>query len=99
MIFVCFALRAALRASCVEITSTEEIFTSQEEVTEFESSFCLLNVDGDYRGEKDKEEEPYVFIIGAIEEERNICRIPTENMANTKKNSIILPYYLAVANS
>ena len=77
----------------------EEIFTSQEEVTEFESSFCLLNVDGDYRGEKDKEEEPYVFIIGAIEEERNICRIPTENMANTKKNSIILPYYLAVANS
>lgn len=77
----------------------EKLFTSQEEVTEFESSFCLVNVDGKYRGGKETEKETYIFFIGAIEEERNICKVPTEEMAEKKKNSIILPYYLEVTKS
>ncbi|MBQ4522311.1 MAG: ABC transporter permease [Lachnospiraceae bacterium] len=77
----------------------EKVFRVQEEVTELESAFLVNNVEGKYRGEKEKEEEQFVFCIGAIEEERNISKVPTENMEERKKNSIILPYYLQVTKS
>lgn len=69
-----------------------EIFSSQEEVTDWEVTPCLYGEGIKYHGE-DKEENEMTFLIGSMEENRNIQSYSIKDEIEKKENSILLPYY------
>ncbi|MGN1147171.1 MAG: hypothetical protein ACI4TB_02030, partial [Lachnospiraceae bacterium] len=69
-----------------------ELVTSQEEVTEFEVTDCLYIVGTKYRSNLMAEADEFAFLLGCMEDERNIGRIPTHDAPSY--DAILLPYYL-----
>lgn len=69
-----------------------EILSSQEEITDWEVTSCLYGEGIKYHGE-DKEENEMTFLIGSMEEKRNIQRYFIKDEGKKKENSILLPYY------
>ena len=72
----------------------EHIFTSQEEVTEYEVSECLYGVDTKYRKNQEEKESEITFLINKIGDDRNISKLTGIDTRKIKYNDIILPYYL-----
>lgn len=72
-----------------------DIFCSQEEVTEYEASECLMFISCDYRSEKeDESQQSSMFVLGRIEEERTICTLAGSEDVTAREDGILLPYYL-----
>lgn len=63
-----------------------------EEVEEFEVGDGLYVMGGKYRKDLEAEADEYSFLLGTIEEERTIGKIPV--VENPAYDSILLPYYL-----
>ena len=77
----------------------EELFKRQDEVTEYEYTECLLVSNAKYRKTTKDDTINYEFVIGAIEDERNICRLATVDTSNIGYSDIILPYYLYLSGN
>lgn len=71
-----------------------DVFTRQEEVEEVEKTDSIYLFSTKYYSEKTKEKEELSFILGAMEEENKICRIPAIDEDKKQYQSILLPYYL-----
>lgn len=69
-----------------------EILSSQEEVVDWEITPCLLVEGVKYHGVGEEEHE-MVFLLGTMEESRNIQRYFIKDEGEKKENSILLPYY------
>ncbi len=63
-----------------------------EEVEEFEVGDSLYVMGGKYRKDLETEADEYSFLLGTMEEERTIGKIPV--VENPSYDAILLPYYL-----
>ncbi|MCM1257723.1 MAG: ABC transporter permease [Roseburia sp.] len=76
-----------------------EIFSSQEEVAEYEDSPCFYFQNTEYRKEKNggEEKKQMPFILGKLEEKRTIGKVEGSENREFEKGSIFLPYYMKVS--
>lgn len=76
-----------------------EIFSSQEEVAEYEDSPCFYFQNTEYRkeisGGEEKKQMP--FILGKLEEKRKIGKVTESENRKFESDSIFLPYYMKVS--
>ncbi len=63
-----------------------------EEVEEFETGDGLYVMGAKYRKDLEAEADEYAFLLGTMEEERAIGKIPV--VENSSYDDILLPYYL-----
>ena len=74
----------------------EEIWNEMDEVNEYEMSPILYLPTVNYYGDRNSEEQDFIFLISSIEEERSINKKNVHQQAELKENSIILPYSISV---
>lgn len=82
-------------AECVK--GLEKIFEDRSEVENFEMTPALFAGSVEYRFSEDEAGSEFTFLLGAVEEERDICRINPEFSETLADNEILLPYYCKTA--
>lgn len=79
------------------VKGLEKIFEDRSEVESFEMTPALLAGGVEYRLSEDEAGREFTFLLGAVDEERDICRINPEFSETLADNEILLPYYYKTA--
>lgn len=83
--------------SAESVKGIEKIFENRSEVESFEMTPALWAVSAEYRFSKEEEGSKLSFLLGAVEEERDICRINPVLDRKLSDDEILLPYYMKSA--
>ncbi len=79
------------------VKGIEKIFEKRSEAEKSEATPALFAANIEYKLSEKEKESTFSFLLGAVEEERDICRINPAFAGELSDEEILLPYYMKAA--